>query len=81
MDKINLDKDITIPELQTIILKSKNNKSPGLDGFSNQFFKDFWPDFNIILLKLMNSYREKGCIDENQNMGIITCFPKRGEDS
>ena len=38
MDKINLDKDITIPELQTIIIKSKNNKSPGPDGFSNQFF-------------------------------------------
>ena len=78
-DKLTLDAEITMQELETIILKGKNNKSPGTDGFSNEFFLIIWPHINMILLKLMKSYRDKGTIDQNQNMGIITCIPKGGK--
>ena len=75
----NIEKEISLPELHSVILKSKNNKSPGPDGFSNEFFKTFWPDISTLLLKLLNAYREKGTIDEHQNLGIITCIPKGGK--
>ena len=65
--------------MHSIVFKSKSNKSPGPDGFSNEFFKVFWPEIGTVLLKLMNSYWETGCIDKHQNMGIITCIPKRGK--
>ena len=60
-------------------MKSKNNKSPGPDGFTNEFFKAFWLEINLIFLKLMKSYRDKGSIDENHINGIITCIPKGGK--
>ena len=78
-DKLTLDAEIPMQELETIILKSQNNKSPGTDGFSNEFFRILWPHINMILLKLMKSYRDKGTIDQNHNMGIITCIPKGGK--
>ena len=71
-----LSAEITIEELHDVVLKSKNNKTPGPDGFSNEFLKIFWPDIGLLLLKLMKSYREKGIIDENHISGIITCIPK-----
>ena len=38
-ESADMDKDITLPELHSIILKSKINRSPGPDGFSKDFLK------------------------------------------
>ena len=59
LDRSELEKDISIKELKEIVNNSKNNKSPGPDGFTNDFFKTFWPSLKIILLKLLNTYRQK----------------------
>ena len=39
--KQNMDSEITIEELELVIKRSKLNKAPGPDGFSNEFFKTF----------------------------------------
>ena len=39
--KKKLDSPFTLEELETSVLKSKLNKAPGPDGFSNEFFKIF----------------------------------------
>ena len=78
-EKEDMEKEITLDELHTIIEKSENNKSPGPDGYSNEFFKIFWPSIKIILLQLLNSYREKNKINPAQLEGIITCIPKGGK--
>ena len=59
--------------------KSKNNKSPGPDGFTNEFYKIFWHNIKIILLKLLNHYRENNTINPLQLEGTITCIPKGGK--
>ena len=79
MDKENLEKDISLDKLGYIVKKSKNNKSPGPDGFTNEFYKIFWPNLKIILLKLLNSYRKKKLINPSQLNGTITCIPKGGK--
>ena len=56
-DKKDLENEITMTELEKIIKKSK--KRPGPDGFTNKFYKIFWHNKKIILLKLLNYYREK----------------------
>ena len=78
-EKSELDKDISICELYNVIKNSKNNKSPGLDGFTNEFFKIFWNKIKYLLLKLLKTYRQKGKINESQLNGTITCIPKGGK--
>ena len=78
-DKEYIEQIITLEELNNIIKKSKNNKSPGPDGFSNEFYKCFWPTLKILLLKLLNSYRDINTLNPTQLEGIITCILKGGK--
>ena len=57
-DRDDLEKDITISELQNIVNNSKN-KSPGPDGYTNEFYKTFWSSLKVVLLSLLNTYRNK----------------------
>ena len=78
-DRELLEKDITIEELAQIVKKSKNNKSPGPDGFTNEFYKIFWANIRFILLQLIKSYRENKILNPRQLDGVITCIPKGGK--
>ena len=42
---------VTKQECLTALLKMSNDKSPGLDGFSVEFYKCFWNDLNDLLLQ------------------------------
>ena len=54
----------------------KNEKSPGSDGFTNEFFKFFWIDIGkFVFRSIINGY-EKGELSITQRQGIITCIPK-----
>ena len=78
-EKTGIERAIILEDLKNIVYKSKNNKSPGPDGFSNEFYKIFWLQINRLLLKLMNFYRERGVLNKAQSSGIITCIPKGGK--
>ena len=73
-NKIN--SNITIDELYKQVFSTKNNKSPGPDDFTNEFFKIFWEDIKLLLLKLMNNFLDTENIPERFLLGIITCIPK-----
>ena len=78
-DRLQLEKEISIADLEYIVHKSKNNKSPGPDGFSNEFLKIFWNQIKLLLLKLIKYFREKGELQEKILNGVITCIPKGGK--
>ena len=42
--------DITESELLKSLKAVKNNKSPGTDGLTSEFYKFFWSDIKIFLL-------------------------------
>lgn len=67
---------ITYTELLNSLKRSKNNKSPGLDGFTMEFYKFFWLDLGHFLLKSINYAYNCGQLSVTQKQGIITCIPK-----
>ena len=52
--KHSLVGDLTLNELTASLNQSKNNKSPGLDGFPVEFYKAFWNFLGPLLLRALN---------------------------
>ena len=42
-----LEGELSIDEVYHALKNMKNNKSPGLDGFTAEFFKHFWKELHI----------------------------------
>ena len=71
---------ITYDELLLALKKAKNNKSPGSDGFTVEFFKFFWTDIGYFLLRSLNHGFSNKELSVTQKEGIITCIPKSNKD-
>ena len=67
---------ITYDELKGALKKSKNDKSPGSDGFSYEFYKVFFTDLSWYLLRSINYGYDKGRLSVTQKFGVITLLPK-----
>ena len=78
--KEKLEENIKLTEIETVLFKMKNNKSPGPDGYSYEFFKIFWENLKFLMLNTFNEYLDSKRINDQQYLGIITCLPKQGKD-
>ena len=72
----NLEGEIDYSELGIALRNMKNNNSPGLDGFTVEFFKFFWIDIGYYILKSLNYGYRTGSLSVTQKQGVITCIPK-----
>ena len=54
----------------------KNNKSPGSDCFTTEFYKFFWNDLKDFLVRAVNDVLTNKKLPIPQRLGIITCLPK-----
>jgi hypothetical protein len=71
-----LEGEIKYSEILLFLKNMKNDKSPGSDGFSAEFFKFFWIDIGHFIVRSINySYTIKE-MSNVQKLGIITCIPK-----
>jgi len=78
-DKINLEKEITLNECLKALKNMKNSKSPGADGITTEFYKFFWKDIGIYLLRSIKETYNKEKLSDYQRLGVITCLPKPGK--
>lgn len=70
---------ITLSELTKALSNMKNNKSPGTDGFSSEFFKVFWKKIGTFVLRSINYSYKIGELSLVQRQGIITLLPKENK--
>ena len=75
-DRDSMHEDVSVDELEEIIKDSDNDKSPGLDGLSYEFYKTVWEvikgDFTRILQSQLNSYQ----LIESNRIGVIMLASK-----
>lgn len=75
-----LEGTITYKEILCCLKKMSNNKSPGYDGFTVEFFNFFWTDIGYFLVRSINYAYEVGELSVTQKQGVITCIPKGNKD-
>ena len=57
-----------------------NNKSPGSDGITTEFYKIFWNDIKSFYIKSLNYSFENGSLTTLQKQGIISLLPKKDKN-
>ena len=78
-EKINLDGEIMVEECETIVNTFQNGKSPGDDGYTAEFYKQFFSLLGQDLVSSFNAAFDIGEMSVSQRRGVITLLPK--EDS
>ena len=84
--KINNDQrnacegEITLEEMGNYLKDLRNNKSPGISGFTGEFYKFFYRDLKHRLLASINHTYEIEKLSNTQNIGITTLIPKGNSD-
>ena len=79
-DKTLCDKDITLEECAESVRNLANNKSPGSDGFTTNFYKFFWGRIKDLVFNSFQYAYETGELSIEQKRAILTLLPKPNKD-
>ena len=78
--KDKCDHDISEQECTEALRKMPNNKAPGTDGFTTEFYKFFWQDIKkLVFQSFMHSYNSESLSIE-QRRALLTLLPKPDKD-
>ena len=71
---------LTLQDYGKALKELPNNKSPGCDGFTTNFYKFFWIDIKELLFESYNYSFEKNAMTQEQKRGILNLLPKKDKD-
>ena len=77
IDKEYFESTITESEVLKSLKEMQNDKSPGTDGYTAEFYKYFLPDIKNLLINAINYVLENKSLSNEQKRGIITLIPKK----
>ena len=72
---------ITSTEIEAVIKTLPQNKSPGSDGFTEEFFQTFREEQTHVLLKLFPKIAEEGTLPNSFYEAAITLIPKPDKEN
>lgn len=72
-----LEEKLSYTEITRCLKLMKNNKSPGLDGFTVEFFQFFWINIGKFVLRSLNEAYNRGELSVSLRRGVITCIPRK----
>ena len=75
-DRDSLEGSLTYEECKKVLDSFKNDKSPGEDGFTVEFYKFFYDLLGKDLLASLNEAYETNELTISQRRGIVTLLPK-----
>ena len=78
-DQNQMEGPLTLEECKKVLETFKDNKSPGEDGLTAEFYKHFFDLIGIDLIESLNQAFKDGELSISQRRGVITLIPK--EDS
>lgn len=80
-EQLACDKTITISEVIEGIEGLKNNKSPGTDGLTAEFYKNFAEELAPFLLKMFLESIQSETLPSSLTQGLLTLIPKPKKDT
>ena len=71
---------LTYSECFKVLSIFNNNKTPGNDGLTIEFYKFFWPEIESLLVDSLNYAYVHGELSNSQKQAIITLIQKKDKD-
>ena len=71
--------NLTLDECYSSLKYFKNNKSPGCDGLTIEFYKTFWYCIGHKLVESLNFAKNKGVLSISQRRAVISLLHKKGK--
>ena len=80
-DQINLcEKDLSETDLYNAMKNMQNNKSPGNDGLTKEFYEGFWDEIKELLIASATEAKHRGELSISQRQAIIKLIEKKDRD-
>ena len=61
--------------------KLKENKSPGLDGLTSEFYIAMWKKIGPLLVEVYNESYNDGLLSKSQRESVLSLLFKKGDSS